>query len=54
MDFLFENANVVINQIVKDGEIDLSEVGFMDPWTVDLLCLLLIERHTANNKGEMD
>lgn len=50
MDFLFENANVVIDQIVKNGEIDLSEVKFMDPWTADLLCLLLIERHTANNK----
>ncbi len=50
MNFLFENANTVIDQIVKDGEIDLSEVGFMDPWTTDLLCLLLIERHTANNK----
>ncbi len=31
MDFLFENANTVIDQIVKDGKIDLSEVGFMDP-----------------------
>lgn len=50
MDFLFENTNKVIDLIVKDGEIDLSKVRFMDPWTIDLICLLMIERHTLKNK----
>lgn len=44
MDFLFENTNKVIDLIVKDGEIDLSKVSFLDPWTIDLICLLMIER----------
>lgn len=50
MDFLFENADKVINQIVNGGEIDLSWVGFMDPWTINLVCLLMVERKALSDK----
>src|SRR4030042_6019643 len=50
MKFVFENESEIIGQIVKNGEIDLSEVEFLDPWTMVLICLLLIERHNLSDK----
>lgn len=50
MKFVFENENKIISQIIEGNVVNLSEVGFLDPWTMVLVCLLLIERHNSSDK----
>jgi len=50
MKFVFENGSEMAIQVVKNGAVDLSEVDFLDPWTMVLICLLLIERHSLPDK----
>ena len=50
MKFVFENESEIAIQVVKNRVIDLSEVDFLDPWTMVLICLLLIERHNLSDK----
>lgn len=50
MNLDFKNYYKNINNIVKGSTIDLSEVEFIHPWSMVMICLLLIERVSDSNK----
>lgn len=50
MNLDFKNFYKNINSIIKDSTIDLSEVEFIHPWSMVMICLLLIERVSDPNK----
>lgn len=50
MNLDFKNFYKNINSIIKDSTIDLSEVEFVHPWSMVMICLLLIERISDPNK----
>jgi len=44
MNLDFNNFYKNIDEIVKGSTIDLSGVEFVHPWSMVMICLLLIER----------
>lgn len=50
MNLDFKNFYKDINSIIKGSTIDLSEVEFVHPWSMVMICLLLIERISDPNK----
>ena len=46
----FDNFYKNIDKIVKGSVIDLSEVEFFHPWSMVMICLLLIERRSDPDK----
>lgn len=50
MNLDFKNFYKNIGKIVKGSTVDLSEVEFIYPWSMVMICLLLIERMSDPNK----
>jgi anti-sigma regulatory factor (Ser/Thr protein kinase) len=50
MNLDFKNFYKNINNIVKDDIIDLSRIEFVHPWSIVMICLLLIERKDKPDK----
>lgn len=50
MNLDFKNFYKNINSLIKGSTIDLSEVEFAHPWSMVMICLLLIERISDPNK----
>ncbi len=50
MNFDFKNFYKNINSIIKGSTIDLSAVEFIHPWSMVMICLLLIERISDSSK----
>ncbi len=50
MNLDFNNFYKNIDKIVKGSTIDLSKVEFVHPWSMVMICLLLIERKSDSNK----
>jgi len=44
MDLLHTNIKKNINTVLTGNKIDISNVGFIDPWSTVIMCLLSIER----------
>jgi len=53
MNLNFDTIYRNINQIIKDGIIDLSSVRFVSPWAIVMLCLLLIEKKFTSPKADL-
>ncbi len=50
MNLDFNNFYKNVSKIIKGSVIDLSEVEFVHPWSMVMICLLLIERKSDPNK----
>lgn len=50
MNLDFKNFYKYTNDIIKGSTIDLSNVEFVHPWSMTIICLLLIERMVDPNK----
>jgi hypothetical protein len=50
MNLEFDSIYNNINKIVKGSTIDLSEVKFIHPWGLIMICLLLIERSESESR----
>lgn len=50
MNLDFTNFYKSLSKIIKGSVIDLSEVEFVHPWPMVIICLLLIERKSDPNK----
>lgn len=50
MNLDFKNFYKNISDIIKGSIVDLSKVEFIHPWSIVMICLLLIERIPDSNK----
>jgi hypothetical protein len=50
MDLNLDNFYKNSTKLIKDSTIDLSNVEFVHPWSIVMICLLLIERSTKSDK----
>lgn len=50
MNLDFANLYKNVNKIIKNATIDLSDVEFIHPWSIVIICLLLVERISDPNK----